>query len=276
MKEFLLVYRADYQTYPNSSPDEMQATTQKWMNWIGSIAAQDKLSERLGTVLKTLYLLFNEGYFSKTHDQLVRKDLCSEAMRLTLILTDNPLTSTPKAYALLALMCFQSSRLNARIDEKGEVILLDQQDENLWDRALIEKGNNYLATACTGNELSKYHLEAGIAYWHTTQAGKGKWENILVLYNQLIVVEYSPAIALNRAFAYYKVYGQEDGIAEAKKLGLEEHAYYHSLLGYMYAETNIDKAIFHYDEAVERTGSRIEKQILVKEIDRLIEKERIV
>ena len=184
--------------------------------------SEDEIKSRLNTVLKTLYLLFNEGYFSKTNNRLIRKELCSEAIRLALILTENSLTNTPQTNALLSLMCFQSSRLDARTNHKGESILYEQQDKNQWDKTLIEKGNYYLVNACYGNEISKYHLEAGIAYWHTTPTEENKWEHILQLYNQLIQIEYSPMTALNRTFAFAKVYGYEKAIKEAEKLNLIE------------------------------------------------------
>jgi len=206
--------------------------------------SEEQIKVRLDSVLKTLYLLFNEGYFSKTNNQLIRKDLCSEALRLTFILTENPLTDTGQTNALLALICFQSSRLDARTSDEGEVILF-------------------------GEEISKYHLEATIAYWHTTPTDDNKWQHILQLYNQLVLIEYSPAIALNRTFAFFKVYGHEKGIPEAEKLDLNGDPYYHSLLGYIYADTDIDEAIRHYGKAVGLTKSRIEKQTLSKEIERL-------
>lgn len=231
--------------------------------------SQTEIDIRLGTVLKTLYLLFNEGYFSKTNDQQIRKELCSEAVRLTVLLTENPLTNTPQANALLALMCFQSSRLEARTNDKGEAVLFDEQDKNLWDRSLIERGNYYLVNATNGNETSKYHLEAGIAYWHTAPTGGRKWEYILQLYNQLILIEYSPVTALNRAFAFAQVYGHDKAISEAQKLGLTDSNYYHELLGYLYAGTDVQKAIFHYEQAIGLTKSKTEKQTLRKEIERL-------
>jgi len=227
------------------------------------------IKSRLDTVLKTLYLLFNEGYFSKTKNQLIRKDLCAEAMRLTLSLTENPLTNMPQTSALLALMCFQTSRLDARRDMNGETVLFVEQDKNLWDKALIEKGNYYLINACSKNEVSKYHLEASIAYWHTATTEQNKWEYILQLYNQLILIEYSPITALNRTFAFAKVYGHKKAIHEAEKLNLADNNYYHSLLGYLYAGINNDKAILHYTEAIKRTKSTEEKQTLAKEIKRL-------
>jgi RNA polymerase sigma factor (sigma-70 family) len=226
------------------------------------------IRSRLETVLRTLYLLFNEGYASKSNNQFIREDLCSEAIRLAFILTENPLTNTTQANALLALLCFQSSRLDARANDQGGAILYEQQDKNLWDKELIEKGNYYLVNACSGNEISKYHLEAGIAYWHTTLDGK-KWEHILLLYNELIVREYSPLAALNRTFAFAKVYGNERGIQEAEKLNLDEMNYYHSLLGYLYADIDAGKAVDHYNKAISLTKSASEKETLEKAIERL-------
>jgi len=231
-----------------------------------------EIQSRLDKVLRTLYLLFNEGYFSKTNNHLIRKDFCSEAIRLTLVLTENKLTNTPQANALLALMCFQSSRFDARTDDKNEVILFEQQNKNLWNKELIDKGNYYLVNACNENEISKYHLEAGIAYWHTTPTDENKWQHILQLYNQLILIEYSPITALNRTFAFAKVYGNEKAIPEAEKLNMTETNYYHELLGYLYAEIKIDKAINHYEEAIGLTKSRTEKQTLTMEIERLTER----
>lgn len=230
------------------------------------------IRSRLDTVLKTLYLLFNEGYYSISNNHLIRKDLCLEAIRLTLVLTKHPFTNSPKVNALLALMCFQSSRLDARADHLGETILYEQQDKNMWNKDLIDKGNYYLVNACSGDEISRYHIEAGIAYWHTTPTDKNKWQNILQLYNQLVQIEYSPIAALNRIFAFAKVYGKESAIREAKKLDLEESNYYHSLLGYLYTDSNIDQTIFHYSKAINLTKSKIEKKTLQKEIEQLKER----
>lgn len=228
-----------------------------------------EIKSRLETVLKTLYLLFNEGYFSKTNNKQIRIELCSEATRLTLLLTENPLTNTTQVNALLALMCFQSSRLEARAKVNGEAILFEEQDKNLWDQSLIQRGNFYLVNATNGTEISKYHLEAAIAYWHTTATNNEKWQHILQLYNQLILIECSPITALNRAFAFAKVYGYEKAISEAEKLNLMESNYYHELLGYLYANTDIDTAILHYTKAISLTKSKTEQQTLCKEIELL-------
>jgi RNA polymerase sigma-70 factor (ECF subfamily) len=226
--------------------------------------SEPEVKVRLDSVLKTLYLLFNEGYFSKTNNQLIRKDLCSEALRLTFILTENVLTNTSQTNALLALMCFQSSRLEARVNDKGEAILFDNQDKSLWNQELIEKGNHYLINAYKDKEISKYHLEATIAYWHTTPTDKDKWQHILQLYNQLILIEYSPITALNRTFAFAKVHGNEKAIGEAEKLNLETDTSYYSLLGYLYSEIDLKSSIDYYEKAISLTKSKIEIQNLTK------------
>lgn len=231
--------------------------------------SETEIKSRLDAVLKTLYLLFNEGYFSKTNNHLIRKDLCSEATRLTLLLTENPLTDTPQASALLALMCFQSSRLEARTNDEGEAVLFDEQDKSLWDKSLIQRGNYYLVNATNGNETSKYHLEAGIAYWHTTPTDEYKWSHILDLYNQLVLIDRSPVTVLNRTFALAKVYGHDHAIIEAEKLQWTDSSYYHELLGYLHADKAIDKAISHYRQAIDLTKSRAAKRTLTKQVERL-------
>lgn len=223
-----------------------------------------EILSRLDSVLTTLYLLFNEGYFSKSNDNLIRKDLCSEAVRLAFTLTENSMTNTGKVNALLSLLCFQSSRLEARISASEEPILFDEQDKNLWNKELINKGNYHLVKACSENELSKYHLEASIAYWHTTTEDNKKWKYILQLYNQLILLEYSPITALNRTFSFAKVYGNEKAISEAEKLNLQTNHYYHSLLGYLYSPNDTDKAISHFRKSISLTNSDIEKKQLTK------------
>ena len=233
---------------------------------------EETITQRLNSVLKTLYLLFNEGYYSKSSDVVIRKDLCAHALRLVLILTENSLTDLSETNALLALMCYQSSRLEARIDSAGDSILFDEQNKDLWDKELIDRGNYFLVNACKNETISKYHLEAGIAYRHTT-TDENKWIHILDLYNQLILIEYSPVTALNRTFAYAKVYGNEKAIIEAEKIKLENNNYYYSLLGYLYSSINTDKAIEHYETAVKLTKSASERKTLRKEIQRLINRE---
>src|SRR5699024_6960856 len=138
---------------------------------------ESEIDERLEIVLLTIYLLFNEGYYSVSQDTTLRKDLCLEAMRLCNMLVENKPTNRPQVNALLSLMCFHASRFEARMNKNGELILYEDQDTNLWNADLIRKGEYFLDCAASENTISTYHLEAGIAWWHTRKADtKEKWE----------------------------------------------------------------------------------------------------
>ncbi|MFI5263153.1 MAG: RNA polymerase sigma factor [Candidatus Kapaibacterium sp.] len=231
------------------------------------IPSDQEISKRLETVLMTLYLLFNEGYYSESKDTVLREDLCLEAMRLTYLLIENEQTNKPAVRALLSLMCFHSSRFAARKKEKGEFILYEDQDEALWDQELIAKGVYYLHEASHSETLTKYHLEASIAYHHTIKADtKEKWENILQLYNKLLQTEYSPIAALNRTFALSKANGKQEAIAEAEKLNLTGNPYYYTLLGELYTGIDNDKAKHHFQCALSTAKTQTDKKTIEKKI----------
>jgi RNA polymerase sigma-70 factor (ECF subfamily) len=231
---------------------------------------EEEINNRINNVLTTIYLLFNEGYYSSTSDKVLRKDLCLEAMRLTYMLIENENTNKPYVNALLSLMCFHASRFDARTNHQGELVLYDEQDTNLWNRELIVKGEYYLNKAATGNELSKYHLEAAIAYWHTIiNNDTEKWGKILQLYNKLLIIEYSPIAALNRTYALSKVYGKEKAIEEAEKLNLDNNHLYHTLLGDLYATINNQKAIQHLECTLKLSKSAADKKIILIKIKKL-------
>jgi RNA polymerase sigma factor (sigma-70 family) len=235
----------------------------------------DDIHDRLENVLLTIYLLFNEGYYSENSDSVLREDLCGEAMRLASLLIANAPTNLPEVNALLSLMCFQSSRFRARSSDRGGTVLYDDQDENLWDQELIAKGAYFLHKASTGVRLTKYHLEAGIAYWHTKKEDTAeKWENILTLFNQLLQIQYSPVAALNRTFALSKIRGKATAIIEAEKLNLTENHYYFALLGELYTGIDDRIAIRNFETAHSIAKSHIDKQTLERKIGRLIRTEK--
>jgi len=226
-----------------------------------------EIKKRIEAVLTTLYLLFNEGYYSASHNTTLRKELCIEAMRLTTLLTENEQTNMPPVNALLSLMCFQASRFEARTDRHGETVLYDDQDTALWNEELIARGKYFLNLASTGNEISKYHLEAGIACWHTIKTDtREKWENILQLYNQLLLLEYSPIVALNRTYALSKANSKAEAINEAEKLNLVDNHLYHSLLGELYMNIDNRKAISHLNNALKLARSETDKKVISKKI----------
>lgn len=234
------------------------------------IPNETEINTRLETVLTTLYLLFNEGYYSESSNTIVHEELCMEAIRLTHLLIENKETNVPNVNALLALMCFQSSRLEARKNKNGEMVLYDDQDESLWNYELISKGTYFLNMASQGNKLSKYHLEAGIAYWHTIKADtQEKWENILQLFNKLLQVEYSPIAALNRTYALSKANGKAEAIIEAEKLKLTDNHFYFTLLGELYSGIDNDKAKENLQKAMALAKMHTERQTIQKKIDSL-------
>jgi RNA polymerase sigma-70 factor (ECF subfamily) len=227
-----------------------------------------EISTRLETVLTTLYLFFNEGYYSESEDTVLREDLCLEAMRLTYLLIENGSTSLPNVKALFSLMCFHSSRFEARKNETGEIVLYQEQDETLWNQELIVKGVYFLHEASQGNTISKYHIEASIAYWHTIKADtKEKWESILQLYNQLLQMEYSPIAALNRTFALSKANGKQEAIAEAEKLNLTGNHFYFTLLGELYTGIDNEKAKQNFTKAVLLAKTSTDKQTIQKKME---------
>lgn len=229
-----------------------------------------EIKDRIQTVLKTIYLLYSEGYYSISQNTTLRKDLCTEAMRLTYLLIQNESTNLPQTNALMALMCFHSSRFDARTGLNGEIILYEDQDQSLWNQELIDRGTYFLSRSSTGNTLSKYHLEAGIAYWHTIKTETlEKWENILELYNNLIILEYSPIAALNRTYALSKVKGKEEAIKEAEKLNLIDNHFYYSLLGNLYSGIDTKKALQNFETALGLAKTASDKNIISKNIEHL-------
>ena len=135
--------------------------------------------------------------------------------------------------------------------------------KDLQNRRVYQCGNYFFVQACGNAELSRYHLEAAIAWWHTHQKDNHeKWTNILLLYNRLLVLQYSPIAALNRAYAFSKVYGKEKAIPEAEGLNLTGNLFYHSLLGELYAGLDDQKAIRHLEEALALAKTAAEQAVI--------------
>ena len=228
---------------------------------------EGEIESRLESVLTTLYLLFSEGYYSESREPVIREDLCAEAMRLTALLLEAGPANSPEANALFALMSFQASRLGARQNDSGELILYQDQDESLWDTALIAQGARYLNLASRGGCLSRYHLEAGIAYWHTIKEDtREKWENILYLYNLLLQVAYSPVAALNRTYAFSKIYGKEAAIREAERLKLSGNPYYFTLLGELHTGSDDEKARVYFEKALELARTKADRRTIQEKL----------
>jgi RNA polymerase sigma-70 factor (ECF subfamily) len=226
----------------------------------------DEMGKRLNAVLQSLYLLFNEGYNSSQPDFLIREELCEEAMRLNFLLTGNSITNRPKTKALLALMCFQASRLQSRLDDKGNIVLLKYQDRSKWFRPLMEKGFYYMDASIEEYETSTYHLEAAIASLHASAKSfeETDWKGILFLYEKLYEMHPTPVIALNRTIAYAYAVDKSAALNEMLQIkGLENYYIYPTAIGELYYESgNLDQALKYYSLALKQTNSHQEQQLL--------------
>ncbi len=232
-----------------------------------------ELRARLDSVLEVLYLFFNEGYSAHEGESLLRQDLCEEAIRLARLVTEHPATDVPKTHALLALLLLQASRLPARVSVEGELFLMRDQDRSLWDCHLIAEGMAHLDRSATGDELTSYHLQAGIASHHTVARtyADTDWPEIAELYDQLYAMDPNPVIALNRAIALSRWKGPEAGIAALSEI--EHHpalANYHLLpatLGELWSELgDTGRAAAYYHAALERPCTEPERRMLQKKI----------
>lgn len=238
----------------------------------------DTLLLRLDAVLKSLYLLFNEGYNSSHPDALIRNDLCAEALRLCYLLSEHAITNYPRTRALMALLCFQASRLDARLDNKNNIILLKFQDRMKWNRQLIDSGFYYI-DAATGvhagdqnKEVSKYHFEAAIASLHAAAPSfeQTDWLSIYHLYDTLYQLEPGPIIALHKAIASAYAISRENALHELLNIkGLEKYYLYYASAGEMYLDLDQkQEAKTYFEKAFHLTNSVSEQQLLREKINR--------
>ncbi len=228
------------------------------------------INERLNTVIQTIYLLFSEGYYSENNNAIIRKDLCVEALNLAYLLLENPLTNNHDTNALMSLMCFHASRLEARESGNGYGVLYDDQDRTLWDREFIEKGFHYLQQASKWETTSTYYIEASIAYWHTVDnSNTDKWLSILKLYDVLLTVNNSPIAALNRILAFSIVHGNELALNEAEKMNLKQNHFYFILLAELNKQIDKNKSIRYLTQALQLCKTDTEKALIKNKIKNL-------
>lgn len=240
------------------------------------IPPENYVRSRTLSVLNAIYLLFNEGFNSTYDEEFIRRDIIDESMYLCKILTENENTQLPETYALTALICFHSSRLNSRLTSEGEIILLPDQNRGKWDRDLIIKGNEYMNKAAFGPSVSTYHLEAAIAYEHCTanDFNKTNWTRILELYNWLCRLNPSPVYELNRVVVILQLYGASSALSSIESIRdlkkLKSYYLYYSLLGEIHARLNKKiKALNFFQKAIELTRSKWEMKLLKNKLNSL-------
>jgi len=235
------------------------------------------LASRINSVLKVIYLLFTEGYKASSGENIIKKDICFEAIRLSLLLLENKNTTTKNTYALIALMCFHTSRFEARVDQDNELVDLEHQDRTKYNQELIVFGVQHFTQATNmNNEPSSYYLQAAVSYYHCAALDfkNTDWGSILNLYNQQLKFQYSPIIELNRIVPYYKLYGAKKSIAELNRFenspNTLKNALFYSIKAELLKAINDKKNTkIALQEAINLTDNDMQKRHLLKKLENL-------
>ena len=235
-----------------------------------------EIEKRLDMVLKIIYLLFNEGYKSAEGENLIRQELCEDAIRLNRVLLESEICNTPAANALIALMHFHSSRFASRTDEAGNVITLEDQDRSKWDQELIQQGLVYLNYASEEGAINEYLIQAAISATHCRAETfeDTDWDNILSLYDLQLQVTPSPIVELNRVVALEKVHGSLLGVKEIERLEatefFDEYYLFYAIKSEMLRKLgNLDEAKHALEKAISLTKNEKERQHLSKKLQQL-------
>ncbi|NHF58159.1 sigma-70 family RNA polymerase sigma factor [Flavobacteriaceae bacterium TP-CH-4] len=226
--------------------------------------------ERLNSVHRVLYLLFNEGYSASNGASLIRRELCLEATRLLKALLGEPHISNADTQALYALMLFNIARFDSRVDQYGIPVELESQDRSQWDQEIIRSGIVHFNEARKATTWSSYHLEAGIASLHCSAASfqDTRWDAVLGLYNRLLQLNSGAHIQLNRSIALFYSGNRGKAIDEVEKLkGMEHHHLYFATLAKMYALMGEEKkAIDYYLDALSLTQLEVARTFIQDKI----------
>jgi RNA polymerase sigma-70 factor (ECF subfamily) len=241
------------------------------------------LPERLEALLAVIYLIFNEGYAATSGDSLTRQELCSEAIRLCRLLV-GLLPQSAEARGLLALMLLHDSRRETRLDAAGELVLLDEQDRALWDRAKIEEGIAVLDEALTLNDPGPYQVQAAISALHAgSPSGEATdWQQIAALYGTLAVMIPSVVVEVNRAVAVAMAAGMAEGMPAGAQAGLRmllrlegqagSYYPYHAARADLLRRSNQREAAADaYERALALCGNRAERAYLQRRLDEMLD-----
>jgi RNA polymerase sigma factor (sigma-70 family) len=233
----------------------------------------EELMRRLDGVLRSLYLLFNEGYKASSGEKLVREEICQEAIRLAGLLAEHGAGNQPRTHALLALMLLNAARIPTRVDGEGNLLRLQEQDRSRWDQPMIARGMFDFARSAAGEEITEYHLQAGIAACHCAAKNFAStdWRQILELYDRLMEFDDSPVVALNRAVALAEVQGPQAGIEAVSAIqnlqSLETYYLLYAVLGEFESRLNHSRAAaVHFRKSLQLAEIKSEQGFLSKRL----------
>ncbi len=228
---------------------------------------------RLSAVQRGLYLLFNEGYHGASAENAVRGELCTEAIRLTLLLLEAPQTAFPETHALAALMCLHAAKLPARLDSAGDLNPLLEQERSRWDARLVEQGLALLDRSAAGSVVTAFHVEAAIAAAHATARSveETDWTTIVDLYDRLMAISPSPVVALNRAIAIGERDGPEQGLESIRTISdrdrLRRYPFYPAAMGELELRRgNPATARRHFSAAATLARNPVERRFFERRI----------
>jgi RNA polymerase sigma-70 factor (ECF subfamily) len=222
------------------------------------------LPQRLGSALAVIYLIYNEGYAASSGDELVRSDLCAEAVRLARLLTEL-MPDEPEAVGLLALLLLTESRRTARTTPSGSIVLLTDQDRSRWDRTLIDEGQDLVRACLRRNRPGPYQVQAAINAVHSEArvAADTDWAQILQLYDQLMVQAPTPVVALNRAVAVAEVEGVDAALSQVDGLDLDHYHLFHATRAELLRRNGaLDAADAAYGRALALVVNPVERRFL--------------
>ena len=235
-----------------------------------------ELNNRLQTVLETIYLLFNEGYNASVGPELIRYEVCEEAIRLAeIIIEHSTIQTNSDIYALLALMQLNASRFKSRQDADGNIITLEYQDRTAWDYTIMEKGFTNLKNSTDSGHISLYHILATISAYHCSASSMANtdWESILVLYDRLMQIDSSPIVRLNRAIAISHIGRTKDALRELASIEsipfIKSYYLFYSIKAEFFIELGHKAdAVSMLRKAIELTSLESEKALLRKKIEK--------
>jgi RNA polymerase sigma-70 factor (ECF subfamily) len=232
------------------------------------------LEKRLQSVLETIYLLFNEGYSASKGNNIIRYELCEEAIRLAqMLIADNTIQQKETIHALISLMFLNASRFKARQDSEGNLLTMAEQDRSLWNKQMLDIGLGHLAEATKNDSISIYHILAAISAQHSiaTDYNSTDWKAILSFYDALILLDNSPLVLLNRAIALSSVEGAKSALAELEQLkdnpALKSYHLFYSQQAEFYIQQNdFPNAIASLHKAIALAPLQPEKELLNKKL----------
>ena len=236
------------------------------------VPSRERMPERLASVTATLYLIFNEGYLGTSSDELLREELCADAIRLGSLLAAM-LPREPEVIGLLALMTLTDARRAARVDAKGELVPLDEQDRSCWDREAIKRGLDLTRRAVAHGPVGQYTVQAGIAAEHSRASSPAEtdWARIVHLYAWLAAIDPSPVVELNRAVAVAEAEGPERGLELLDEVaGLADYQPMHAARAELLCRIgDAEAAGTAYRRAIELSANPVQRSFLERRLQEL-------